>query len=76
MKFVVAGMSGVIWRSASRSAAHSANSASLENRRKSSSCAGLFSAVVARGGSTSAQSVYRCDQNAVPHAALSPSTLS
>ena len=65
-------MPGVICRSASRSAVHSASSASLENRRKSSACAGLPIVVVARGGSTCAQSVYHWDQNAVPQASLSP----
>jgi hypothetical protein len=71
MKFVVAGTPGVMRRSASRSAAHSASSASLQNRRKSSSCPGLLVVVVARGGRICAQAVYRCDQNAVPHVSLS-----
>ncbi|OLE24078.1 MAG: hypothetical protein AUG44_20405 [Actinobacteria bacterium 13_1_20CM_3_71_11] len=73
MRLVVAGTSGVIRRSTSCSARHSASSASEENRRKSSACVGLPIAVVARGGMTWAQSVYRWDQKAVPQAALSPS---
>ncbi|OSY53508.1 hypothetical protein BG846_00821 [Streptomyces fradiae ATCC 10745 = DSM 40063] len=42
-------------------------------RRKSSRCAGLRRYWARRGGITSSQVSYRCDQKAVPHASLSAS---
>ena len=75
MKFVVTGMDGAAARTIEASARYSSSSWSELNRSKSSSCPGLRNVGAARGGSTSANSEKRCDQNAVPHAALSASTV-
>ncbi|CAM5484508.1 hypothetical protein SGRIM128S_07028 [Streptomyces griseomycini] len=75
MKLVVTGTPGVISRRISRSARRWSLSASDEKRLKSSCCVGLGWEAASRGGRICSQSVYRCDQKAVPQALLSASSV-